>query len=48
MEVWTYDDGIPPAFFFPEMTYNDVALNDIRPLCPINCAMITPSEASFV
>ena len=48
VDVWSYSDGIPPSFFFPEMIYKDSLGIDLRTLCPISCNMDTLSSAEFI
>ena len=47
INVWSYSYGDPPAFFFPEMIYNDPSSNDLRSKCPISCQMNAASALSF-
>ena len=47
VNVWTYSDGDPPAFFFSEMIYDDQSLNDLRSKCPISCQM-NPASFSII
>ena len=46
VNVWSYEEGTPPAFYFPEPLYSDGA-TDVRPDCPITCAEVLPLSGHF-